>query len=184
MKRLTDGLLRLNPAADDNPKLADFHQSLIYIVNHDENGAVGVNLNKFFQSTVSDLSNTHPNIPSIQPEQLLVPNIVCGGPVQKDNVWILRHKNREYDKAVTNEQLCLCYSSDGFSELSGPVLIGTGCTSWDARKLESELAHGLWLYYPSDYELLTSIPFADPPLFAIHQFIKLRFGNGSTEGDK
>lgn len=30
MKRLTDGLLRLNPAADDNPKLADFHQSLIY----------------------------------------------------------------------------------------------------------------------------------------------------------
>lgn len=50
MKRLTDGLLRLNPAADDNPKLADFHQSLIYIVNHDENGAIGVNLNTFFSN--------------------------------------------------------------------------------------------------------------------------------------
>ena len=59
MKRLTDGLVRLNPAADDNPKLADFHQSLIYVVNHDENGAIGVNLNKFFQSTPPPALSPH-----------------------------------------------------------------------------------------------------------------------------
>jgi len=175
MKRLTDGLLRLNPAADDNPKLADFHQSLIYIVNHDENGAIGVNLNKFFQSTVSDLLENRSDIPATQLDHLLIPNTLCGGPVYENMVWILRRRTKDYQKAFSNETLSLCFSNDGFSDLNSPALIGVGCVSWNAGKLENELAQGLWLHYPADQELLTNIPFSDPPLFAVHLFIKLRF---------
>lgn len=184
MKRLTDGLVRLNPAADDNPKLSDFHQSLIYIVNHDENGAIGVNLNKFFLSTVSDLLNSHTDIPAIPSDQLLIPNTLCGGPVHANMAWILRHGNKNYQKAFSNKTLSLCFSNDGFSELDSPALVGVGCVSWSAGKLESELAQGLWLHYPADQELLTNIPFSDPPLFAVHLFIKLRFDGFTSDGSQ
>lgn len=176
MKRLTDGLLRLNPAADDNPKLADFHQSLIYLVNHDDTGAIGVNLARLYPTQVRQLAAEQPELAAISSQNLLVPNLLCGGPLQLDMIWILRRSQSNYHKAIANEQLTLCFSSDGFQNINAPALVGIGCTSWSAGQLERELAQGLWLHYPSDQELLSSIPFSDPPLFSIHQFLKLRFG--------
>ncbi|WP_094711425.1 YqgE/AlgH family protein [Hahella sp. CCB-MM4] len=180
LSRLTDGILILNPAAEDNSKFEDFHQSLIYLVNHGETGAVGVNLNKFYSQTVDKLSETRGLPRPLDNKSTLVPNIIAGGPLNEGGPWVLQPSENNYEVAIGNQYLCLAFSDDAFEALSvnsgQPAVVGVGTVGWGEGQLERELAHGLWQYLPSDYDLLASIPFNDPPLFAVHLLLQLKYG--------
>ncbi|RFA24527.1 hypothetical protein CAI21_21290 [Alkalilimnicola ehrlichii] len=176
---LTDSLLLVNPATADNPKLSHIHQSLIYIVDHSEAGTIGVNLNRFYSKPLSELVGPNSRLPTVDPERLTVPHVIFGGPLAGEEFWVLQSAAHTPAVGLSNRALALGFSPDAFaavSEQDGRAIVGAGSFGWGPGQLERELADGLWLPFPSHYELLTAIPFHDPPLFAIHLFLQLRFG--------
>jgi putative transcriptional regulator len=180
---LTDSLLRLNPAANDLEQFKPFQDALIYVVLHSaEGGAIGVNINRFLRTPVAEYAKQFPHLGDLIDDRLLVPNVLVGGPMKQDVLWILQPARQEqpYEVEFRNDAISLGLSSDAFADRAASEdargLVGSGSAGWGPGQLEQELVSGLWLHLPVDYDLLAALPFVDPPQFAVHMFSRLRFG--------
>lgn len=173
---LTDCLIRCNPAAAETEKFSSLKDALIYVVQHGTNGAIGVNLNRFYQQNVADLGSSIPALGLVDAAKLVVPNLISGGPVQGDLPWVLAHGNHPFRQAMGNQHMTLSFSDDGFeADYETGIVCGVGTYGWGPKQLERELSASLWHMFPADYELLANIPFSDPPRFAVDLFMTLRF---------
>lgn len=173
---LTDTIIRCNPAAGETEKFRELKDELIYIVHHSPEGAVGVNLNQLYQQKITDLVESIPPFAHITPEQLIIPNLLKGGPVHANTPWVLASGRYAHQHSFSNDHMTLSFSDDGFSaEYDAGIVCGVGSYGWGEKQLERELAASLWHVFPADAHLLCNIPFSDPPRFAVDLFLALRF---------
>ncbi|MCC8369054.1 YqgE/AlgH family protein [Rickettsia endosymbiont of Polydrusus tereticollis] len=139
-----------------------FHKSLIYMLSHTKEGAIGLIFNrlvnyiefKSFFKIKSDAIDDNVMIP-----------IYLGGPVEHERGFFL-HSN-DYDKNLLLQfQNDLAVSSN--SEISEDIAFGkgpkdslfiVGYTAWKAGQLEQELENNLWLIMDCDKDFI----FADHP---------------------
>ena len=144
------------------PQLSEgiFSQSVTYICQHGESGAMGVIINQPLDLPVSALFEqlqivTHRDFSHLQ--------VMAGGPVQRDHGFVLhRHcaKTWEASMKVTPE-ITLTTSRDILRAIAtgeGPSdhLIALGYAGWAAGQLEQELAENSWLTLPGDSEIIFS----------------------------
>lgn len=146
------------------PHMADpnFAHTLIYLVEHNEQGAMGLIVNQPSDMTLADvLQQLSPEAPPPTLSQSLP--ILRGGPVQTDRGFILHSAGPRYQATLELDELALSTSQDTLFAIAsgnGPdkYLITLGYSGWDGGQLESELLDNAWLTCPASCEILFDLP--------------------------
>lgn len=135
-----------------------FSQSITYICEHGESGAMGIVINQPLELSVAEIFEHLAIKPSRDFTDLPV---MAGGPVQIDHGFVL-HRNCasswESSLKVTPE-ITLTTSCDilrAIANDNGPTdhLIALGYAGWAAGQLEQELADNSWLTLPADSDII------------------------------
>ncbi|MNM75441.1 hypothetical protein D3C81_872260 [compost metagenome] len=146
------------------PHMADpnFAQTVTYLVEHNEQGAMGLVINRPSGLSLSDvLEQLRPD--ELPPARCQAMNIFSGGPVQTDRGFVLHPTGKHYQATLELGDLALSTSQDvlfAIADGSGPErsLITLGYAGWDAGQLEAELSDNAWLTCPADLAVLFDTP--------------------------
>lgn len=153
------------------PHMADpnFSQTLIYLIEHSEEGAMGLIVNRPSGLNLADvLEQLRPDGPATARTQQLP--IFSGGPVQTDRGFVLHPSDVCFQATadlgalgVTTSQDVLFAIADG----QGPRqhFIALGYAGWEPGQLEAELIENAWLSCPAQPHILFDMP-ADQRLAA------------------
>jgi putative transcriptional regulator len=135
-----------------------FSQSITYICEHGESGAMGIVINQPLDLSLAEIFE-HLEISPKQDFSALP--VMAGGPVQIDHGFVLHRKcssSWESSLKVTPE-ITLTTSCDvlrAIADGSGPTdhLIALGYAGWAAGQLEQELAANSWLTLPANSDII------------------------------
>jgi len=140
-----------------------FSKSLIYICEHDDDGAMGLIINKpMISENASDIIQ-QTGLAQIEP----LPDIYFGGPVNLEMGLILHDANYNIEGTLTisksvaltsNKQIVLDLKNGG-----GPdeFRFSFGYAGWGKGQIEREIENGDWLLMPADDDFIFSIPNTD-----------------------
>ncbi len=136
----------------------NFAESVVYICEHNADGAMGLIINQqldipvkaiFDQLELSYLGECGNSL------------IFDGGPVQRDRGFILHSSvEQQWESTVAiGEDISLTASKDILTDIAlgkGPTnaLITLGYSSWEAGQLEQELTQNSWLTIPADSAII------------------------------
>lgn len=147
------------------PQLDDpnFARSVTFICRHDEEGAMGLTINRvsdYHLAEVLSQLGLEGSAGHIGRREVLL-----GGPVHPERGFVLHlDDGREWDSSYqVSERLKLTTSRDVLASMAagkGPErsLLALGCAGWDAGQLEEELAANSWLTVPADESVLFEVP--------------------------
>jgi len=146
------------------PAMTDpfFAKSLTYVCEHNEEGAMGIVVNRPTSLTLSELF-AQINMPLDQAELEDMP-VHFGGPVQTDRGFVLHDAGGTWQSTLrVNDRIELTTSRDilqAVGEGKGPkkLLVTLGYAGWSPGQLEQELADNAWLSVPADEHILFELP--------------------------
>ena len=140
-----------------------FGRSLTYICEHDDQGAMGLVVNKTTDMSVGKLLKEIKINDEVIP-QLAEQKVLSGGPVQTDRGFVLHSGNREWSSSLhLDDNIMVTTSKDILQNLAtedGPndFILALGYAGWSAGQLEDELADNVWLTVDADPELIFNTP--------------------------
>lgn len=150
-----------------SPSVKDpaFYKTVILLLKKDDEGAMGLVINRTEPPKVSDLVKLV--TPSLKPEEIakglnessLNHHIHCGGPIRGPVVAIHKLENLADDKIITG--LFWTNDADKLKQIiiSGePFRIYTGYSGWGKGQLENELKNQVW----REIEITSDLVFDDP----------------------
>ena len=146
------------------PHMADPHfaQTVTYLVEHNEQGAMGLVINRPSGLHLTDiLQQLRPDQPCA--ERCQTQPVFSGGPVQTERGFVLHPAGYSYQATLELGELALSTSQDvlfAMGDGGGPekALICLGYAGWEAGQLEAELVDNAWLSCPADSRILFDIP--------------------------
>ena len=146
------------------PALADsiFAKSLTYICEHNEQGALGIIVNRPISLTLGDLF-AQIKAPLENPDLKSLP-VHFGGPVQTDRGFVLHEPMGQWQSTLPiNDKVGLTTSRDilqAVGEGKGPnnLLVTLGYAGWTPGQLEHELSQNAWLTVPASEHILFDMP--------------------------
>ena len=146
------------------PSLIDsfFYQSVVYLCEHDEEGAMGIIVNRPTRIKLTELLQ-HLHIEN-QSDWVQSRTVLFGGPIKKDQGMVLHDGGLNWKSTLEIDgDLFLTSSSDILTDLGsskGPnnALVTLGYAGWGEGQLEQELAENSWLTVPADHALLFDTP--------------------------
>ena len=135
-----------------------FCQSVTYICEHGESGAMGIVINQPLDLSVAEIFEHLDITPDTDFSEVAV---MAGGPVQIDHGFVLHRngaKNWEASLKVTPD-ITLTTSCDilrAIAKNEGPEdhLIALGYAGWAAGQLEQELGDNSWLTLPANGDII------------------------------
>ena len=145
------------------PQMADpnFARSLTYICEHNEQGALGVVVNRPIDMTLRALFEQI-DIPLNDDECGRMP-VYFGGPVQVDRGFVLHRPAGEWQSTLSiGSQIGLTTSRDILQAVGqgrGPnqILVSLGYAGWAPGQLEQELSQNAWLTVPADLDVVFTL---------------------------
>ncbi len=154
---LTNHFLIAMPAMTD----PFFAKSLTYVCEHNDEGAMGIVVNRPISLTLSELfAQINMPLKSAELEDVLVH---FGGPVQTDRGFVLHDGAGPYQSTLqVNNKIGLTTSKDilqAVGEGQGPrhMLVTLGYAGWSQGQLEQELAANAWLSVPATEHILFAL---------------------------
>ena len=144
-----------------NLKGAPFEESVIYICQHDQNGAMGLVLTYPIKPRLSDLF-TQLEI-TLPKNTDIIENmpLYLGGPVEPEHGFILHsHHDKPLQSTIQiSSELFITTSKDiliAIAEDEGPdnSLVTLGYAGWNAGQLEQEIQEGSWLNAPPNCNII------------------------------
>lgn len=145
-------ILTSSPSLEDS----NFQQSVIFITEKNEKGAMGFVVNKIFGRSLNELVefSGSPAFP-----------LNDGGPVDKEHLYFIHRRNDlipggnliidnvyfggDFKKAIEHINNAALSSSD--------IKICIGYCGWDANELEAEIAEESWIVTKANSEIVFSI---------------------------
>ncbi|MDF2446752.1 MAG: putative transcriptional regulator [Moraxellaceae bacterium] len=158
------------------PAMADprFAHALTYVIKHDDEGAVGLVVNKPLQLPLSKLlSEISTNL--VAPLRNPALPVLFGGPVNTEMGFVLHREKGDWNSTLPiSEEICVTSSRDildAIAQGQGPddYLVVLGYAGWSAGQLEEEMAANAWLTCPVDNDLLFNLPFEQRWEAGIHK---------------
>ena len=146
------------------PNMADpyFAKSLTYICEHNDQGALGVVINRPIDMTLQALFEQI-SIPLGEPGLRGIA-VHFGGPVQIDRGFVLHRPLGDWQSTLAvNQELGLTTSKDILQAVGrgdGPrqLLVTLGYAGWAPGQLEHELAQNAWLSVPAKSNVIFDLP--------------------------
>jgi putative transcriptional regulator len=144
-----------------------FHETVIYIVGHGDEGAMGLVVNQSvedmrFADILDELG-----IAGKQDENIRLPSsvrdreVLRGGPVQRGRGFVLHSPDyfREENTYEVSDEICLTATLDilksmAFKQQPADAVFALGYCGWAPGQLENELALNGWLTVPFSRNLL------------------------------
>ena len=157
-KTLAGQLLVSMPGMTD----PNFRQTVTYICEHSENGALGIVINRPIGMELGEvlqqlsLETTADNLLS-QP-------VLRGGPVQAERGFVLHESPRQWDATTeVGHSIYVTTSQDILSAVAagtGPdrILMALGYAGWGAGQLEEEIRQNAWLTVPATTDIVFNTP--------------------------
>lgn len=140
----------------------NFAHSLTYVCEHNDDGALGIVVNKPTEMTLSALFQ---QIEVPLTDALLAKRPVhFGGPVQVDRGFVLHRPLGNWQSTLAcSDDVGLTTSKDVLEAVArghGPreVLVSLGYAGWSAGQLEQEIAQNAWLTVEANPDLLFDVP--------------------------
>lgn len=148
-----------------------FERAVIYMVSHDENGAMGVMLNKpmpriSFEDIVKSM-----NIEQMMQAGVGVlarsPLIIKGGPVDNNRGFVLHSGEYRLNSTIfVTDDISLSATSEIVTDIAkgqGPRQLNfcLGYAGWSPGQLEDELHGDGWLVAPASRNVVFDLPHAD-----------------------
>jgi len=155
---LTDNFLIAMPALED----PYFSNALVYICEHNENGALGVIVNRPIDMSLAGLLEKIDI--KLEAERLANLPVYFGGPVQLDRGFVLHRPHGQWQSTlVVNSEVGLTSSRDvlaavGKEGLPAEIIVTLGYAGWEAGQLENELSQNSWLTVPAKPSILFEMP--------------------------
>lgn len=155
---LANQFLIAAPALDD----PNFARGVALICQHDEEGAMGVMVNRASEYTFGEILGQMQL--ETRDESLRGQIVLSGGPVHPERGFVLHDDPREWDSTLEIANgLYLTTSRDILEAMArgeGPAnaVLALGCAGWGAGQLEYELGENSWLTAPADPALLFGLP--------------------------
>lgn len=156
---LEEKFLISSPAAKPNEF---FDKSVIYIINHDKSGAVGLAINHTVNVDKNILgkafiANTRKNAKSLDGNF----EVFLGGPNQTERGFIIHSDEYDKDFLLKSKGLAISVSQSTLSDIlkgKGPEksMLVIGYTKWAKNELEKEIADNLWIVSDSDTDVMFS----------------------------
>jgi len=147
------------------PNMAEsgFFQTVSYLCQHNEEGALAVVINRPAGMSVGNILEQM-GIPCSIPQVNDCP-IFAGGPVQQERGFIIHSKDSTvWDSSISvSESTSLTSSRDileSIAEGKGPneFLVALGYAGWGANQLENEMLENVWLNSPYQEDILYKTP--------------------------
>ncbi|WHA06573.1 YqgE/AlgH family protein [Candidatus Megaera polyxenophila] len=136
-----------------------FHQSIVYVVHHGDQGAVGFLVNRLVKNP--PVNNLFKKAEFKLDLNLLNLKIHIGGPLELERGFFLH--SAEYNKnllfKLENSELAVSSNIEILKDItsgSGPKhsMFAIGYTGWGVGQLEFEIQNNLWLISEPDYDLI------------------------------
>ena len=142
-----------------------FSQSLIYLLEHDSTGGMGIIINKVIDGiTLIDLLEQLDIEPSDEGAANM--KIHFGGPVELGRGFVIHSKDILLDHSIEMEHFALTTSTimlKHIAEGNGPeeALLALGYAGWEAGQLDEEIKRNDWLCLPACRDILFKTPACD-----------------------
>lgn len=150
------------------PSMQDpvFGGTVVYLCEHNANGALGLIINKPTDMTVDVLLSRIDLKLEIAPELKPVEKslVMYGGPVQADRGFVLHAPLGDFSSTLpVTAEIALTTSKDILEAValgSGPqrLLVSLGCSGWGAGQLENEITRNGWLTVRADPNIMFDLP--------------------------
>ena len=143
-----------------------FHDSVVYVVGHGEEGAMGLVVNQpvedmRFADILDELGIAGKDDENIRmPSSVRDREVLRGGPVQRGRGFVLHSDDYLSDSSIpVSDDICLTATLDivrAISRGEGPVraTMMLGYAGWGPGQLESEITQNGWLTCPARDELI------------------------------
>ena len=147
------------------PALTDpyFKQSVVYLCEHDSEGAMGFIINFPVKLTLQELLN---NVETIkhQPDPPLENPVFLGGPLELERGFVLHSPLTDNSQSTElNHQLMMSNSNAVLSTLGTDqepekYIVTLGYASWSSGQLEQEMNDNHWLTIESENDIIFNTP--------------------------
>tara|TARA_B100000287_G_scaffold433117_1_gene494045 strand:- start:660 stop:1217 length:558 start_codon:yes stop_codon:yes gene_type:complete len=122
-----------------------FYNALVYIFEHNENGALGVVMNKIIPISEEKIFKSL-NIKTLNEKK----NILNGGPVDINKLFVIHNSNADKESLNVENGLNLTSSIEvlkniGKGNFNGKYRLALGYCGWDAGQLDYEISKNSWL---------------------------------------
>ena len=142
------------------PSMADprFERSVIYICAHNSDGAMGLLVNRPFESL--SFSELLGQLEIDLNDEMSPVRVMFGGPVEQERGFVLHSPDYLQDASlVVDENVVLTATVEVLQAIAdgiGPknYLLALGYAGWDAGQLDSEIKNNGWLSVGSDHDLI------------------------------
>ena len=141
-----------------------FAGTLTYICEHNEDGAMGIIVNRPLQLSLLEL---FVQVGLKANQRWVDTEVVAGGPVATEQGFVLHSADRIFaTSADLGSELYLSTALDVLDAIAddeGPrdFLIALGYAGWGAGQLEDEIGRNAWLTAPGDVGILFHTPYSD-----------------------
>lgn len=138
-----------------------FSGSLIYLCDHNDDGAMGIIINKPSPIGIEVIFASSGNL---IPNRFLNQQIMMGGPVQVDRGFVVHTPTGDWQSSlVINQDNAITTSRDVIESLAKDervekAILSIGYSSWGRGQLERELAENAWFAVPADNQILFDTP--------------------------
>lgn len=152
------------------PSLTDpyFEQSVVYVCEHNEKGAMGIVINKPIEDfSVNTMLEKLEITISTTNDKNLEKMVIAGGPVAEEHGFILHTPIPGFASSLhLNYHMMVTTSKDILETLGSeqhPMqsLVALGYASWEPGQLESEIMENSWLTVEANPELVFNTPIQD-----------------------
>ena len=142
------------------PQLLDpnFYHSVVLLVDHNENGAMGLTINHPTEQSIQSLYEQMGRLWPGEEE----PVLMRGGPVQPEHAWIIHGSQCDsgMQHRVTDD-VYMNTSLDALDELATngrPFRFFVGYAGWGPGQLDREIQEGAWILSEVDSALIFDTP--------------------------
>ena len=188
MESLKGQFLVAMPAMGDER----FHESVIYVVGHGDEGAMGLMVNQpledlKFVDVLEELGISKPDEGIKVPSRIREREVLRGGPVQRGRGFVLHTPDyfREENSYAVNDEICLTATLDvlksmAFHDKPSDAVFALGYCGWAPGQLENELAQNAWLTVQAKPEVIFDLP-AEKRLPAAMELLGIDFATLSDQ---
>ncbi|MBA5607657.1 YqgE/AlgH family protein [Duganella sp. FT3S] len=141
-----------------------FGGTVVYVCEHNENGVLGVVINKPTDMTMQVLFERIDLKLEDSPGAHVDEPIMFGGPVQDDRGFVLHTPGARYSSSLTvTDEVAFTTSIDVLEAVAagtGPqrMLVSIGYAGWSPGQLEEEISRNGWLTVGADAHILFDLP--------------------------
>jgi putative transcriptional regulator len=150
------------------PSMLDpvFGGTVVYLCEHNADGALGVIINKATDMTMDVLFERIDLDLEISATRVPIGKkpVMFGGPVQVERGFVLHAPHGGFSSMMkVNDEIALTTSKDVLEAVAvghGPkrLLVSLGCAGWSAGQLEEEIARNGWLTVRADPSIIFDLP--------------------------